>query len=248
MAIITLTTDFGTRDGYVGAMKGVLARRAPGVQLVDLAHDVPRHDIAHGAWVLATAALEFPRGTIHLAVVDPGVGTARRGVIARASGQFFVGPDNGLFGYLDIERAWAIAASRESSPTFHGRDVFAPAAASLARGHDPDTWALGQPVALVGQLPWGTRPAGEGRVIHVDHYGNLITDLPGEEAGEAVAIAGRRLPLARTYEDVAAGELLAYVGSMGTVEVAVREGRADGVLDAPRGTRIVPVAPGGEYR
>ncbi len=245
MAIITLITDFGVRDGYVGAMKGVIARLAPDARVVDIAHDVPRGDVAHAAWVVATACREFPEDTVHVVVVDPGVGGARREVIVHAGEQWYVGPDNGVFAYLQVvQGAWSIARGDEPSPTFHGRDVFAPAAARLATFDYP----FGGKVELAGVLPWGARPAGEGRVVHVDHYGNLISDLPGGEAGAAVAIAGRRLALARTYEDVAPGELLAYVGSAGTIEVAVRDGRADRVLEAPRGTRVVPVPAGDAYR
>ncbi|HRC57322.1 MAG TPA: SAM-dependent chlorinase/fluorinase, partial [Kofleriaceae bacterium] len=111
--IITLTTDFGARDGFVGAMKGVIARLTPEARVVDVAHDIPRHDIAHGAWVLATAAGEFPSGTIHVAVVDPGVGSARLEVIVAAGGQLFVGPDNGLFQHVaawGVEGTWAITS------------------------------------------------------------------------------------------------------------------------------------------
>ena len=246
MAIITLTTDFGLRDGYVGAVKGVLSRSAPtGTQVIDIAHFIPPGDIAHAAWVVANACREFPDGTIHVVVVAPGVGTARRAVIVRAYHMMFVGPDNGVFAYLGKRYGRAIAARAGAAPTFHGRDVFAPAAAELARGLDVETL---ERVELAGALPWGPRPPGEGRVVHVDHYGNLITDLPPEEAGKEVAIVGRRLPLRRTYEDVAPGELLAYVGSARTIEIAVRDGRADRVLDAPRGTRIAPAPESDPYR
>jgi len=236
MAIITLTTDFGTSDGYVGEMKGVLAGAAATV--VDIAHDVPRHDIAHAAWIVATACTKFPSGTVHVVVVDPGVGGARRGVVVSAHEMCFVGPDNGVFAYLGVRHGHALSVAADVAPTFHGRDVFAPAAAKLAQAR-LDLGELAR-VELAGELPWGVRRAGEGRVVHVDHYGNLVTDLPRAEAGGAVAIAGRRLAIARTYEDVARGELVAYIGSAGTVEVAVREGRADRALDAPRGTRVVP--------
>ncbi len=251
MAIITLTTDFGTRDGYVGAVKGVLARRAHETVLVDIAHDIPAGDIAHAAWVVGTAANEFPYGTIHLVVVDPGVGGARRGVIISSSGQWYVGPDNGVFAYVADRRssAWAIESTHllgSASRTFHGRDVFAPVAASLSRGEDAATW--GSTTQLTGELPWGARPEREGRVVHVDRFGNLITDLPRSEAGTSVTIAGRTLALVGTYEDVASGELLAYVGSAKTVEIAVRDGRADRVLEVPRGTVVRPGGAAGPYR
>lgn len=251
MAIITLITDFGTRDGYVGAVKGVIARRAGQATVVDIAHDIPPGDIAHAAWVLGTAASEFPYGTVHLVVVDPGVGGARRGVIISASGQWYVGPDNGVFSYVADRRStvWAIDPASlpgAASKTFHGRDVFAPIAASLSAGEGAERW--GSHAQLTGELPWGPRPEREGRVVHIDRFGNLITDLPRGEAGSAVTIAGRTLALVGTYEDVATGEVLAYVGSAKTVEIAVRDGRADRVLDAPRGTPVRPAAATGPYR
>ncbi|MEJ7597150.1 MAG: SAM-dependent chlorinase/fluorinase [Kofleriaceae bacterium] len=265
MPIITLTTDFGMRDGYVGAMKGVISRLAPEARIVDLAHDVPRHDIAHGAWVLATSSREFPPGTIHVAVVDPGVGGSRAEVIARLAGQLYVGPDNGLFAYLSAypgpadgraaartskvaptmgpsieepDGAWTIATpafrAATPSPTFHGRDVFAPAAAALARGLPAET--AGPPTRLSGRLPWQPPTEGRGHVVHVDHYGNLISDLVRGAA--AVRIAGRTVPVVSTFEAAPVGALLAYVGSAGTLEIAVREGRADQVLAVGRGTPV----------
>lgn len=243
---ITLTTDFGARDGYVGAMKGVLRRYVPHRVLVDIAHDLPRGDVAHAAWVVRTACFEFPADTIHVVVVDPGVGGARQGVIVEAGGHVFVGPDNGVFAYvpkgrataIDLDKVRALSTGFVISPTFHGRDVFAPVAGALAQGKKPAS--LGTKTTLAGKLSWGDRPRGEGRVVHVDHFGNLVTDLPPEEAGAAVEIAGHRLGVARTYEDVPSGSLLAYVGSAGTIEVAVRDGRADTSIEAPRGTRIAP--------
>lgn len=252
MAIITLTTDFGTSDGYVGSVKGVIARNTSGTTIVDIAHDIPRGDIAHAAWVVSTATREFPHGSIHVVVVDPGVGGARKSVIVKASGQWYVGPDNGVFAYVADSRsdAWQIEArhfrAKRVSPTFHGRDVFAHAAAALARGED--VLNAGPPVRLAGTLPWGPREHGHGRVVHVDKYGNLVTDLPAAEAGTSIAIIGRTLPLVTTYEDVEPGQLLAYVGSAGTIEIAVRDGRADTQLVAPRGTAVEPAGAAVPYR
>lgn len=259
MAIITLTTDFGTRDGYVGAVKGVLTRLAPSATLIDIAHDVPPGDIAHAAWVVATSTLEFPAGTIHVVVVDPGVGSSRPSVIARvpASGptekdhamQLYVGPDNGVFAYLAVDTAWQIRSdvAPDASATFHGRDVFARAAAAMVKGwpqvYGPDT-------TLRGQLPWGPRSSGAGHIVHVDRYGNAITDLPAREAGRAVRLGDRILPLVRTYSDVAHGETLAYVGSADTVEIAVRDGSAVDVLKLHRGMAVEAEqhVPRGPYR
>jgi S-adenosylmethionine hydrolase len=250
MAIITLTTDFGWRDGYVGAMKGVIARGAYGAMIVDIAHDVPSGDIAHAAWVVATSTREFPDDTIHVVVVDPGVGGARRGVVVRAHRSFYVGPDNGVFAYLKPKWAHEMSVPDDASATFHGRDVFAPVAAHiaarLALQRSPE---LGPEVELVRALPWGARPANEGRIVHVDHFGNLISDLPAAEAGDAIAIAGHTLPIVRTFSSVAPGQLLAYVGSARTIEVAVRDGSAERMLNVERGLRVLPVAsPSGPFR
>jgi S-adenosyl-L-methionine hydrolase (adenosine-forming) len=255
MPIITLTTDFGTRDGYVGAVKGVISRVAPEATILDIAHDIPRGDIAHAAWVVATSTREFPHETIHVVVVDPGVGGTRQGVIARvpASGpldnpramQLYVGPDNGVFAYLPIDKAWTIQPSEvapEPSPTFHGRDVFAHAAAALATGRHG---VYGATTTLAGTLPWGPRPSHTGRIVHIDHYGNLITDLPKHEGAEAVVVARhprRAITIVPTYESVASGEVLAYIGSAGTVEIAVRDGRADRLLGVERGEHVEPAA------
>ena len=248
MAIITLTTDFGSSDGYVGAMKGVIVQVAgchPAPLVVDLAHDVPPGDIAHAAWVVATSTLEFPPGSIHVVVVDPGVGGTRRDVIVRARQRWYVGPDNGVFAYVADRgsEAYAIENVRfraaHVSRTFHGRDVFARTAAAMASGEDPAT--AGPKVELVGRLPWGRRERAVGRVVHIDRFGNLITDLPEAEAGAAVLVEGMSLPVVGTYEDVARGELLAYIGSAGTVEIAVRDGHAAKRLGLVRGTSVVPV-------
>jgi S-adenosylmethionine hydrolase len=228
-------------------MKGVIARIAgsrPAPAVVDLAHDVPPGDIAHAAWIVATSTTEFPHGSIHVVVVDPGVGGARRGVVLRARGRWYVGPDNGVFAYVAERCSEAYAIENERfraehvSRTFHGRDVFARTAAAIASGEDPAT--AGPRVELSGSLPWGARERGAGRVVHIDRFGNLISDLPEAEAGAAIAIAGTVLPLVGTYEDVASGDLLAYVGSAGTVEVAVRDGRADRRLAVARGTAVLP--------
>jgi hypothetical protein len=247
MAIITLTTDFGTADGYVGAMKGVIARIAgshPAPVVVDLAHDIPPGDIAHAAWVVATATTEFPHGSIHVVVVDPGVGGSRREVIIRSGGRWYVGPDNGVFAYIAERSSEVYVIENERfraehvSRTFHGRDVFAPTAAAIASGEDPST--AGPAIQLTGRLPWGPRERGAGRIVHIDRFGNLISDLPEAEAGVAIAAGGQVLPLVGTYEDVAPGQLLAYVGSAGTVEIAVRDGRADRQVAVARGALVHP--------
>jgi S-adenosylmethionine hydrolase len=259
--IITLTTDFGAQDGYVGAIKGVIMRVVRDVaatrhaerhlEIVDIAHDIPRGDIAHGAWVVATSTREFPPDTIHVVVVDPGVGTTRPAVIVDAEHQRYVGPDNGVFAYLENPTAHGIAKTALLAPkissTFHGRDIFAHVAARLASGYKPPDF--GKATRLTGSLPWGKRPEGVGRIIHIDVFGNLISDMPAREAGGNVLFGTRRIPIGRTYEDVPVGEVVAYIGSAGTVEIAVREGRADQMLAATRGMKVLPDPEGtGPYR
>lgn len=243
MTIITLTTDFGTADGYVGAMKGVILNLAPNVTLVDISHAVPPQDVHHGARVLATAAPYFPPGTVHVVVVDPGVGSARRGIALQTPTATFVGPDNGLFTPFLRERTACVALTRSAvhrhpvSATFHGRDIFAPVAAHLVNGLP--LAELGPPVddPLALPLPQPQRlPDGHLRaeVVHVDHFGNLVTNvrpLGGREQKGSlndicIVVGGESLALCHTYTDVAPGTLLALVGSDGYLEIALREGSA----------------------
>ncbi len=232
------------RDGYVAAMKGVLATALPGVHIDDAGHDLPRGDALHAAWALARYWSRYPPGTIHVVVVDPGVGTQTRvGVAVEANDRFGVGPDNGVFAEVDRRfgpvRAAALAVPDNASNTFHGRDVFVPAAARLAAGEAVD--ALGPLLgALTGAHASGVFD-GRGRVRSVDRFGNLITDLPGRLLGsEGVTVAGRAVPAGRTYGDAEVGDLVAVVGSDGTVEVAVRDGSAAEALGVGVGAKVTP--------
>jgi S-adenosylmethionine hydrolase len=240
---ITLLTDFGTRDGYVAAVKGVLAERAPGVLIDDATHDIPPGDIRSAAWALSRYWRLFPAGTVHLAVVDPGVGSDRRALAARVAGRLLVAPDNGVLGRVLDECPPDLVVSLENpeyrrpepSCTFHARDIFAPAAAALALGVPLEE--LGPPVAdpIILPLP---RPdcrgdAARGVVVHVDTFGNLITNLPERcvRAATTVRIGGRPIgPLRRAYAEVEPGRPLALIGSAGLLEVAVRDGNAASVL------------------
>ncbi len=260
MSLITLTTDFGLRDPYVAAMKGVMLGIAPDVRLVDVTHQVPPQDVMHAAFVLREAYPFFPPGTIHLAVVDPGVGTARRAVAVQADGHFFVGPDNGLFALvlgehhveeavvLDQPEYWRVP---EPAATFHGRDVFAPVAAHLARGYPLQ--ALGTPLPDLRPLRWplpivdaeGVR----GLILHVDHYGNCITnvrraDVDGHRDGRGVRgyVGSAAITALRpTYAEVPSGEPVLLYGSAGLLEVAVNGGNASELLDIHRGAPITLV-------
>jgi hypothetical protein len=251
-AIVTLTSDFGLRDSYVAEMKGVILAIAGDLRLVDITHEIARHDIGEGAFVLEGATAHFPPGTVHLAVVDPGVGSARRGLVVCSRGVVLVGPDNGLFtSFLEGEgwQAFELTAPefrrQTVSRTFHGRDVFAPAAAHIALGVSPSR--LGPPVPDPVRLPWPAARAGddgvEGAVVHVDRFGNLVTSIraaavAGLGAGASAHVGGRPLPVVGTYADLEVGCPGALVGSHGRLEIAVREGSAEALLRAGRGTPV----------
>jgi S-adenosylmethionine hydrolase len=247
MAIITLLTDYGTSDSYVAEMKGVLLSAAPGVILVDITHDIPPGDIDAARYVLSRVWRHYPQGTVHLAVVDPGVGTARAALAFEAHGQLFVGPDNGLFS--DVIRgaeidAVELATPLRAAPTFHGRDLFAPAAAALARGEPVRSLGeryAGPPRRLSGSQPYYEGKVVVGEVVYVDRFGNLVTNLTPDLVPEYASVEVETLvvgPLRSTFGDVPSGALLAYLGSGGTVELAVRDGSAARRLGIGVGGRV----------
>jgi S-adenosyl-L-methionine hydrolase (adenosine-forming) len=244
--LITLLTDFGDADSYVAEVKGVLLSRVHGAALVDITHRVPPGDLRAAQYILSRAWHTFPRETVHLAVVDPGVGTGRRALAAAAGGHYFVAPDNGLLSFLPADaRFVSLPIPADAAPTFHARDVFAPAAGQLALG--AALTHLGQAIAdpLRAPLP---APRAEGlvaigEVIYVDRFGTLISNVPaalvGGGSGARVKIAGTDVgALRRTFADVASGQLVAYVGSGGTVEIAVRDGSAAQKLSAGVGVDV----------
>lgn len=248
--IVTLTTDFGTGSAYVAELKGRLLRARVPFTLVDIAHDLPPHDLRATAWLVGQACVAFPPDSLHIVVVDPGVGTARRLVWARIGDQEFLCPDNGLLGRA-LRRA-PLAAAREllvgpgAAATFHGRDVLAPAAVRLLDGERPD--ALGPPLESLTSLEWPepreTATGIEGEVIHVDAFGNLVTNLPAAFWPHVVAAGGLAVgphevtTLVRTYGDAARGSAVALVGSQGFIEAAVVEGSAADRLSARVGTAV----------
>ena len=235
MALITLLTDFGTADPYVAEMRGVLYSRAPGVILADMSHGIPPGDVSAAAYLFGRTWHRFPVGTIHLVVVDPGVGTGRAALAFSGAGHWFVGPDNGVFtSALDRADAplMAISAGPDAAPTFHGRDLFSPTAAALATG--APLASLGEPlptlpVRLTLPAPFYEGKTVVGEVISVDRFGNLVTNLTSAEVPPYAVVEVDETevgPLRRTFSDVDSGSLLAYVGSGGQVEIAVRDGSA----------------------
>lgn len=258
--IITIMTDFGIQDAYVACMKGVILSICPEARMVDITHMIPPQDVRAGAFVLGTVYRDFPLGTIHLAVVDPGVGTQRLALAMEAGGYFFVGPDNGLFSWiLAAEPAWK-ACSLESSEywrpyrsaTFHGRDIFAPVAAHLAQGVSID--ALGPSCTpIIAQWP-APVPKGEelqGEVIYVDRFGNAITNIgrrdleafaPQGEWNRTVRVNGckkvSRVEVVEAYGQGAPGSGMALVGSSSYLEVAINLGSAAKVFGLQPGSTV----------
>jgi S-adenosyl-L-methionine hydrolase (adenosine-forming) len=247
MPVITLLTDFGTSDSYVAEMKGVLLTGAPGAVLVDISHAVPPGDIRSASYILGRIWHRFPQGTVHLVVVDPGVGTARAALALGAQGHCFVGPDNGVFTPVlhgvEVEVV-ALATPGSASPTFHGRDLFAPAAAALARGSSLSSLGLqfaGIPQRLAYTLPQREGRLVIGEIVYIDRFGSLVTNLSPDLVPASATLEVEDLSigaLKRTYGDVPTGGLLAYVGSGGAIEIAVRNGSAARRLGVGIGARV----------
>ena len=255
MQIITLTTDYGTSDAYVGALKGVILSIAPTVQIVDITHDIEPHRVSHAAFVLRDIWLWYPPGTIHLVVVDPGVGTDRRILLGQYDQQFIPAPDNGIVTFVHREQtaeAVYVVENRkyflpQLSNTFHGRDVMAPVAAHLANGVNPREFGRLTDHVEMLSLSYRAEVTDEGirgSVIHVDRFGNLITNIHENQLGTDDASARQKqvkvnnvnIGLVRTtFSDVSTGEPLAIIGGSGLVEIAVNRGRAIdhfGVVDS----------------
>ncbi|HET9385966.1 MAG TPA: SAM-dependent chlorinase/fluorinase [Gemmatimonadales bacterium] len=242
--IITLLTDFGTVDSYVAELKAVLLSYAPGATLVDISHQVAPGDIRAGQYLLERTWKHFPPRTVHLAIVDPGVGTARRAIAAEHEGHHFVAPDNGLLSFLPRGgRFVSLPVPVTAAATFHGRDVFAPAAARLVTG--TRVAELGESISDPCYAPL---PAPRhdhltviGEVIYVDRFGTLVTNIPGDavQEGARIRVEGTEAgSLRRTFRDVTRGALVAFVGSGGTVEIAVRDGSAARMLGVGVGAEV----------
>ena len=257
--LVTLLTDFGTADYFVGAMKGAVLAANPDARVIDITHEVPVYDVEAGAFTLRAAFETVPAGTVHVAVVDPGVGSARRAIAVEGRGHTFVGPDNGVFGHV-YERVRPFKVfhltnpsffREEVSPTFHGRDVFAPVAGALSRGVRAEELGplvedyVRLPSAAPARLEDGTLA---GAVIHVDRFGNCVTnitpqDLSGEdvERGARLWVGGREVRSFRRFfaeEGGGRGEPFAVWGSAGLLEIAVFRDSAARVLGARRGQRV----------
>ena len=240
--MISLLTDFGTGDYFVGAVKGAILSVNPSAVIVDITHEIPPQDVAAGAFTLLAAYKTFPPRTIHMAVVDPGVGSTRRPIIVSANDQFFVGPDNGLFTYIcDREPSHRIIHvtaerffRRDVSTTFHGRDIFAPVAAALSNGVAVEDF--GPEIDDAVRLPSLETPL---RIIHIDRFGNCVTNITRDRSPGEIVVKGRTIrEFRRFYGEGDEASLFAIWGSAGFLEISVNGGSAAKVLGANRGDEV----------
>lgn len=251
-----MLTDFGDRDNFVGVMKGVILKINPRANIVDLCHNVRPQDVGQAAFMLKNSFRYFPKGTVHLAVVDPGVGSSRKAILVKTKDYYFVGPDNGLLhpslGCEDIEGVVHITQEKyflkPVSRTFHGRDVFAPVAARVSLGED--IRAFGRSIAGIKRLelaePEISRDKLTGRVVYIDGFGNLVTNISeasfksfAGSSGFRIAVGGQSLRrVSASYEEAAKGRLLAVFGSFGNLEISKAKGSAEKALSAGYGTQV----------
>lgn len=241
--MISLLTDFGTADYYVGAVKGAILSVNPSAVIVDITHEIPPQEVAAGAFTLLAAYKTFPAGTIHVAVVDPGVGSTRRPIIVSANEQFFVGPDNGLFTYIydrePLHRTIHVTADHyfrpQPSTTFHGRDIFAPVAAALSTGVAVEEF--GAEIHDEIRLPSLETPL---RIIHIDRFGNCVTNITRDQSPSEIVVKGRTISEFRQFYGEGDSEsLFAIWGSAGFLEISVNGGSAAQVLGVKRGDPIL---------
>lgn len=253
--IITLTTDFGNQDHYVSVMKAVMLDIIPDTRFIDISHEIPPQDVMAGAWVVRNSAPFFPPGTVHLVVVDPGVGTNRTPVAIKIEDQLFVGPDNGIFsligeefGYkavkLENKKYWR----KEQSNTFHGRDIFAPVAAHLANGVSLDK--LGDPLEKLVTYRWAIpisdKDGIQGWIVHIDRFGNLVSNIPSSLIKETIGNSRLKIYVGNTILDeivptfgaVPDGEPAAYIGSSDKLEIAINKGNAKQMLGVEKGAQV----------
>ena len=239
--VITLLTDFGTADYFVGAVKGAILSVNPRAVIVDITHEIPPQDIEAGAFTLLAAYKTFPAGTIHVGVVDPGVGSERRPIIVSANEQFFVGPDNGLFTYIcdreSSHRIVHVTSDRyfrpDPSTTFHGRDIFAPVAAALSNGVALEEFGVEIDDAV--RLPSLETPP---RIIHIDRFGNCVTNITRDSVKNLVVNGQRISEVRRFYGEGDDESLFAIWGSAGFLEISVNGGSAAKILGAKRGDEV----------
>ncbi len=253
--IITLTSDFGLQDHYVSAMKAAMLEVAPEARMIDVSHEIPPQDIMAGAWVIRNAAFMFPKNSVHLVVVDPGVGTSRNPVVVKMNGHYFVGPDNGIFSLLYDEYEYEAVRlnnaefwRNQRSGTFDGRDIFGPVAAHLSKGVPMSE--LGEPIKEMVVYHWavpiGDKDGLQGWVLHIDRFGNLVTNISESLMKEYVG--NRKVKvyvgntvignIVTTFGDVEEGDPAVFLGSSGMLEIGINKGNAAELLSVHKGAQI----------
>ncbi|MDI6704069.1 MAG: SAM-dependent chlorinase/fluorinase [bacterium] len=248
--IITLITDFGLKDNYVGVMKGVIVQISPKTRIIDITHGLTKHDVLEASYILKCSYKYFPKQTIHLVVVDPGVGSSRQGIIVESKdGYYFVSPDNGVLSYISPSKIIRIEDERfflhPVSNTFHGRDIFSPVAAHIANGTSILEFGpeIKEMVKLQEIVPDVSPKAIVGEVIYIDHFGNLITNIAKEGfpwENVTIEVKGSRIKrISQSYAENQDRELLAIFGSGGHLEVSVNKGSAKDFLQAKKGDKVI---------
>ena len=242
MKIITFLSDFGERDWFVAAVKGVILKINNAVQIIDITHQLPSFDIRSAAFLLKSVYKNFSLGTINLAVVDPGVGTERKPIIVESDGYYFVGPDNGIFSYIygRYSIVYKIEVRKKPSATFHGRDIFGPIAAKLSRGLKPDNLGVRIKKYVKFEFPEIKKIGGKiyGEVIYIDHFGNLITNMENKIGVRELHIFKKRIVVKKFYGAGKKGEIICIKGSSGYYEIAGNKVSARKILEAEIGSRV----------
>lgn len=242
---ITFLSDFGPEDWFVAAVKGEILKIAPDVRIIDITHHITSHDVRAAAFVLSAVYNNFPTGTIHLCVVDPGVGSARKPLVACSQEHYFVGPDNGLFSFIYDERSqvYEISVQQNTSSTFHARDVFGPAAAKLACGTSVHELGTRCSAYIRFERPQLIEEDDVivGEIIYIDHFGNCITNIPVRYSIGKMVASGREIAVGARYDEAGQGELICLPGSIGHYEIAGYMGKASKVLGAQIGTAVKAV-------
>lgn len=243
MKIITFLSDFGERDWFVGAVKGEIIKINRNVSIIDITHNLIPHDVRSAAFVLKSVYRNFPKRTVHLVVIDPGVGSARKPIIVESDDYFFVGPDNGVFSYIydKDSKVYVIRSKEALSITFHARDIFGPVAAQLSKNVKPLSLGHRLKDYITFEFPKIEEKKGRvyGEVVYIDHFGNLITNIPNQIEVTGFRIADKRVPVKKNYMEGEVGALIAVKGSCGNYEIASKRGNASRVADARIGTNVI---------
>jgi len=242
MRIITFLSDFGEDDWFVAAVKGAILKINPNVHIIDITHRIKPHDTSSAAFILKSVFRNFPAGTVHLVVVDPGVGSKRKPIIVDAEPYYFIGPDNGVFSYIYNKHAkvYSIKAKGEVSATFHARDVFGPAAAQIALGNAPSSFGPEKRDYISFEFPGLTKNDKRlyGEIVYIDHFGNLITNIPNNIDISSLNISGKEVALKNFYGEGDKGQIICVKGSSGHYELSCNKGNAKELLGVNTGEKI----------